>query len=264
MGSLLSVRDLVKIYRLGRVDVIALRGISFDVWEGEILAVTGASGCGKTTLINVVGGVEPSSAGSVVMADRDIGRLKGPDLVEFRRHGVGIVFQFFSLIPYLSALQNVELPMRLDGKAPDESSQRAASLLSAVGLGERASHKPSELSGGEQQRVAIAAALANDPPLILADEPTGELDTLAGERIIQLFCSLREEFGKTIVIASHEERVIAIADRVLSMKDGEILHIHGHSPRPIHSPGHGRSRGQIDQSGSAASLEGCDDIEEAH
>lgn len=233
MTPLLSVKDLVKIYRLGRVDVVALRGITLDVYQGELLAVTGPSGCGKTTLISIMGGIEPPSAGSVLMGGQDITRLRRRELVGFRRHAVGIVFQFFSLVPYLTALQNVELPMKLDGMPTRKCSERASELLSSVDLQAREDHKPSELSGGEQQRVAIAVALANDPPLVLADEPTGELDTSTGRRIVDLFGRLREEYGKTIVIASHEERVVQVADRVVVMKDGEIAKVHSPKDKQV-------------------------------
>ena len=218
-----SIRDLVKIYRTERVDVIALRGVNLDLRRREILAISGPSGCGKTTLINICGGVEPPTAGSVLIGGRDVTRLTGRELVDYRRRSVGIVYQFFNLLPQLTALQNVELPMRLLGKTPAYCSQRARQLLTDLGLGDRLNHRPGELSGGQQQRVAIAAALANDPPLILADEPTGELDSAAGREVLELFSELRDRYGKTVVIASHDPNVVRIADRVAQMRDGKIV-----------------------------------------
>ncbi len=197
--------------------------MNLDLRRREILAISGPSGCGKTTLINICGGVEPPTAGSVLIGGRDVTRLTGRKLVDYRRRSVGIVYQFFNLLPQLTALQNVELPMRLLGKTPAYCSQRARQLLTDLGLGDRLNHRPGELSGGQQQRVAIAAALANDPPLILADEPTGELDSAAGREVLELFSELRDRYGKTVVIASHDPNVVRIADRVAQMRDGKIV-----------------------------------------
>lgn len=220
-----SARNLIKIYRTGRLDILALRGVDLDVLQGEILAITGPSGCGKTTFINICGGIEPASAGLVMVNGRDVTRLAGQDLVQYRRTSVGIVYQFFNLLPQLSAKQNVELPMRLLGKPSPHCSQKAQELLVGLGLGDRLDHRPSELSGGEQQRVAIAAALANDPPLILADEPTGELDSSASQSVITLFRELRDHYKKTVIVATHEPDVTGMADRVALMKDGKIVRI---------------------------------------
>ncbi len=216
-------KDLIKVYRTGRSEVIALRGLDASMNDGEIVAVVGPSGCGKTTLLNLIGGIDRPTAGTIRVEGDNIVDYSERELVRYRRDKVGFVFQFFNLVQTLTAKENIELPMRLAGKADGERRARATELLSLVGLEDRAVHKPDELSGGEQQRVAIAVALANDPPLILADEPTGELDTKTGQEILDLFGHLRGELHKTVIIVTHDLRVARIADHILHIEDGRIV-----------------------------------------
>ncbi len=216
------MKDLMKVYRTGKSEVIALRGLDMNVADGELVAVQGPSGCGKTTLLNLVGGIDRPTAGRIEVDGTNVPELSDADLVRYRRDRIGFVFQFFNLVPTLTAEENVQLPMRLAGKSGKDRDARTKDLLSLVGLGNRATHRPDELSGGEQQRIALATALANDPPLLLADEPTGELDTKTGHEILELFGRLNTEFKKTILVVTHDTRVANIAHRVLQIEDGKI------------------------------------------
>ncbi|HWM49959.1 MAG TPA: ABC transporter ATP-binding protein [Thermoplasmata archaeon] len=222
MPSILT-KDLIKVYRAGKSEVIALRGLDMQVADGELVAVRGPSGCGKTTLLNLIGGIDRPTAGRIEVGGSNLVDLSDPELVRYRLNGVGFTFQFFNLVPTLTAEENVELPMRLASKGPSARSKRSKALLELVGMTKRSVHRPDELSGGEQQRIAIAVALANDPPLLLADEPTGELDTKTGEEILDLFRRLNQELKKTIVVVTHDARVSQIAHRVLEISDGQIL-----------------------------------------
>ncbi|MEM4534052.1 MAG: ATP-binding cassette domain-containing protein [Candidatus Korarchaeota archaeon] len=215
--------DLIKIYKIGKVEVVALRGLNLRVDRGEFRAIVGPSGSGKTTLLNIIGGITKPTAGRVYVDDVDITNLPEKNLVAYRRKKVGFVFQFFNLVPTLTALENVELPMVLAGIPREQRRNRAIELLKVVGLEGRMHHKPSELSGGEQQRVAIAAALANDPPLILADEPTGELDSVTGLQIAELFKKLHTELNKTVIIVTHDASIAKLADRISRIADGIIV-----------------------------------------
>ena len=221
MGDIV-VKDLIKVYKTGKSEVIALRGLDCTISGGKILAIMGPSGCGKTTLLNIIGGLDRPTAGSITIDGINLVDLSDADLVKHRRQRVGIVFQFFNLVPTLTARENVELPMRLAGKSGDEMSNRSAMLLKLVDMEPRAPHRPDEMSGGEQQRIGIATALANDPPIILADEPTGELDTATGQQILHLFQKLRDEYKKTVVIVTHDQRIGQIADTVMTIVDGRI------------------------------------------
>jgi putative ABC transport system ATP-binding protein len=216
------IKDLIKVYRTGKSEVIALRGLDCTIKEGEVLAIMGPSGCGKTTLLNIIGGLDRPTAGSVNLDGVNLVSLDDAGLVKHRRERVGIVFQFFNLVSTLTARENIELPMRLAGKTGDYVKKRAGELLKLVDMQARANHKPGELSGGEQQRVGLAVALANDPPILLADEPTGELDTDTGHQILLLFKQLRDQFGKTVVIVTHDQRIGQIADVVMTIVDGRI------------------------------------------
>ena len=216
------VKDLIKVYKTGKSEVIALRGLDCAIKGGTILAIMGPSGCGKTTFLNIIAGLDRPTAGSVKMGDENIVDYTDSELVTHRRDRVGIVFQFFNLVPTLTARENIELPMRLAKKDAKTLRTRADELLVLVGMGDRAKHKPDELSGGEQQRIGIATALANDPPLLLADEPTGELDSETGHEVLALFRKLRDEFGKTIVIVTHDQRIGQIADSIMTIVDGRI------------------------------------------
>ena len=219
----IRTKDLIKVYRTGKSEVIALRGLDMQVADAELVAVQGPSGCGKTTLLNLIGGIDRPTAGRIEVDGSNLVDFGDGDLVKYRLAKVGFIFQFFNLVPTLTAEENVELPLRLAGKGPSIRAKRRKELLELVGMTQRASHRPDELSGGEQQRVAIGVALANDPPLLLADEPTGELDTKTGQEVLDLFRRLNQEFKKTIVVVTHDARVSHIAHRVLEIPDGRIM-----------------------------------------
>lgn len=220
--SVVLCENLYKIYKTGEIEVVALKELNLHVDKGEIRAIVGPSGSGKTTLINIIGGIDKPNAGRVLIDGMDITKFSEKELLNYRRRHVGIVFQFFNLLPTLTAFENIELPMVLAGVPREKRKRRVKELLKLVGLEERANHKPDQLSGGEQQRVAIAAALANDPPLILADEPTGELDTITGRQIAELFRKLKDELGKTVIIVTHDISIARISDRISRILDGRI------------------------------------------
>jgi len=221
-GAEIVVKDLIKVYRLGKVEVQALRGLSMSVKEGEVIAIIGPSGSGKTTLLNIVGGLDQATAGLVAVGGKEVTALSPPQLIDYRRKTVGHIFQTLNLIPTLTAAENIELPMIAMGAAKGKRSERVKTLLEVVGLTPRASHKPDELSGGEQQRVAIATALANDAPVILADEPTGELDTVNAKIVVDYLVKVSRELGKTVVMVTHDPNVAREADRILRIEDGAI------------------------------------------
>jgi putative ABC transport system ATP-binding protein len=218
-----EVRDLVRIYSQGSLEVQALRGLDLSVKEGEMVALIGPSGSGKTTLLNIIGALDRASAGSVKVFGQELTGLSSGELVEYRRNKVGHVFQTMNLIPTLTAAENIELPMVALGIPRERRGSRVKELVDVVGLGERMDHKPGELSGGEQQRVALAAALANDPPLVLADEPTGELDTANAKVVVDYLSRVNSEMGKTILMVTHDPAVSRVADRILRIQDGVII-----------------------------------------
>ncbi len=219
-GALIELRNVSKLYRKGGQAIKALDGIDLTVAEKGMVAVLGPSGSGKSTLLHVIGAMDRPTAGEVIVAGRSLGTIPEAGLTDFRRKTVGFVFQGFNLIPNLDALENVMLPMEFNGVAREARRERGRELLSRVGLAERLEHKPRELSGGEQQRVAIARALANDPPLILADEPTGNLDSKTGEMIYGLLRKISRE--RTVVVVTHAEPLAATADRIVHIKDGRL------------------------------------------
>jgi putative ABC transport system ATP-binding protein len=221
-GLDVKIRDLVKVYRLGKVEVQALRGLNMDVKAGELISIIGPSGSGKTTLLNIVGGLDQATAGTVQVGDIGVAALSTTQLVDYRRRTVGHIFQTLNLIPTLTAVENIELPMIAFGVSRKKRAERTQELLEIVGLTDRANHKPEELSGGEQQRVAIAAALANDAPVLLADEPTGELDTVNAKMIVDYLVKVNKELGKTIIMVTHDPSVARAADRILRIEDGVI------------------------------------------
>lgn len=216
------VKNLVKAYKIGRVEVQALRGINLEVEKGDMISIIGSSGSGKTTLLNVIGGLDTATAGYVRVGEIDVTALSIPQLVEYRRRVVGHVFQTLNLIPTLSAAENVGLAMIAIGKSKGERKRRVAELLETVGLTNRATHKPEELSGGEQQRVALAASLVNDPELMLADEPTGELDTMNSKIVVDYLKKVNRELGKTIILVTHDPGVARSCNRILRIEDGVI------------------------------------------
>lgn len=221
-GPMVVAESLVRDYPSGDTVIHALRGVSFDVARGALMAVKGRSGSGKTTLLNLLGGLDKPTSGRVLVDGDDVSAMGESELVEFRRHTVAFIFQSFGLVPILSAAENVEIPLRLVRTNPSERDDRVMELLDLVHLGERANHRPHELSGGEQQRVAIARALANRPKLLLADEPTGQLDSTTGHSIMATLRSVVRAEGVTAVVATHDPALLDLADRVLEIQDGRI------------------------------------------
>jgi putative ABC transport system ATP-binding protein len=222
MADLIVANDLVKHYFMGDETVHALDGVTFAVPRGDYCAIVGPSGSGKSTMMNILGGLDTPTSGKIVIDNADIGTLSDEELAMFRNKTIGFVFQSFNLLPRLTALENVELPMIYGGVLPKERHERASALLERVGLGERLTHRPTQLSGGQQQRVAIARALAGEPALVLADEPTGALDTHTGQEILALFGELNRE-GATIVIVTHDHEVAGATRRTIEMRDGKIV-----------------------------------------
>jgi putative ABC transport system ATP-binding protein len=214
------MQGITKDYHLGKTIVRALRGLDLEISQGEIVAIMGPSGSGKSTLMHILGALDTPTDGTATIDGEDLQALKERQLVTLRGRKVGFVFQTFNLIQTLSAQRNVELPMIFQGLAPGERHRRASELLERVGLGDRVRHRPNELSGGERQRVAVARALANDPEIILADEPTGNLDTETGNAILSLLKDLSDNDGKTVILVTHDPEAAAIADRVVRLRDG--------------------------------------------
>ena len=219
---MIEFKDLTRVYVMGDQEVSALAGVSLTIDRGEFIAIIGPSGSGKSSLMNILGGLDRPTAGTYLFDGDDVGRFDDDQLADFRRRRIGFVFQSFQLLPRLSALQNVELPMVYAGVLPQERRDRAAALLDRVGLGSRKDHRPTQLSGGQQQRVAIARALANNPDLLLADEPTGALDTQTGEEVLALFNELNGQ-GLTLIIVTHDLEVADQAKRRVSFRDGLIV-----------------------------------------
>jgi ABC-type lipoprotein export system ATPase subunit len=219
---LLSAKGLHKTYLLGRRELKVLRGVDIELNRGDFLGLRGASGAGKSTLLHLLGGLDTPTAGDVRLNGRNLASLSSTELAALRNKEVGYIFQAYYLLPELDALENVCLPARMARIPAAQSAARGRELLARVGLQDRMEHRPYELSGGEQQRVAIARALINEPTLILADEPTGNLDSHTGEGIIELLCSLRSEKNTTLVVATHDEKVAARAPRVIHLVDGEV------------------------------------------
>ncbi|UCE16607.1 MAG: ABC transporter ATP-binding protein [Candidatus Bathyarchaeota archaeon] len=222
MTVILEAKDIKKTYKMGDVLVPALKGVTFKVEKGEILTVFGSSGSGKSTLLHILGALDRTDEGKVFVGGIDLSTLNDSELADLRLRKVGFVFQFFNLLPRLTALRNVELPLTLADVSDKECREKASEVLKLVGLEGRMNHRPTELSGGEQQRVAIARSLVNDPSIILADEPTGNLDTKTGFEIVQLMKRLNEEKGQTFVVVTHDPAMAETADRIIYLKDGLI------------------------------------------
>lgn len=221
-GFVIRAVDVRKVYRMGDAETHALRGASLDVRRGEYLSIMGPSGSGKTTFFNMIGGLNKPTSGKVYIDQVDIAQLDPFELAWLRCRKVGYVFQSFNLIQVMSCIENVMLPMSFAGLDSEEAREKALGILDMVGLGDRALHKPAEMSGGQQQRVAVARALANSPSIILADEPTANLDLRTGEEIIELFASLRDRLGVTIITATHDLKMLKRSDRIVWMNDGLI------------------------------------------
>ncbi|MHA2223703.1 MAG: ABC transporter ATP-binding protein [Candidatus Hodarchaeales archaeon] len=214
--------DLKKSYILGEVKVEALRGINMKIRRGEMVAIQGPSGCGKTTLLNIIGSLDCPTSGKIFLDGREISDASEKDLTEIRRKSVGFIFQFYNLLPVLTALENVELPMLIAGVSKDERQKRALDLLEKVDLLRRKNHKPDELSGGERQRVAIARALANNPSILLADEPTGDLDTESGLAVLELLKEVNKTENQTLILVTHDTNIAHQSNRIFHIKDGKI------------------------------------------
>jgi len=217
---MIQLQDITKVYPMGKRELTVLNGINLYIERGELVAIMGPSGSGKTTLLNVIGCLDKPSSGSYYLEDKEVSRLSSGELATVRGQKMGFVFQTFNLLPRLSALANVELGLRYSGGGDRHQSMEA---LAKVGLSERANHRPTELSGGEQQRVAIARALVKNPPIILADEPTGNLDSRSGEEIISILTSLHAEQGITLLMVTHEANIAHHCQRIIHLKDGQIV-----------------------------------------
>lgn len=221
--SIISIKNIDKTYESGSITVQALESVSFQINEGEFVAIVGPSGSGKTTLLNIVGGLDSPDGGEVMIGKTDITKIKESEMINFRLHHIGFVFQAFNLIPVLSALENVEFIMMLQKVPKAERQKRAKELLEAVGLGDRIQNRPAQLSGGQQQRVAVARALASNPAFVLADEPTANLDSHTAEQLLDIMERLNKELNMTFVFSTHDQRVINRAKRVITLEDGKIF-----------------------------------------
>lgn len=221
--NVVRTEELTRIYGDAAHRVCALENVNFSVDEGEFVAIMGPSGSGKSTLLYLLGGLEQPTGGKVWLQGQDLSTLGDDELSRIRRTAIGFVFQFYNLIPVLTAVENIAMPLILDGTPRAQALQRAEEALGRVGLSDRSSHRPAELSGGEQQRVALARALVVNPALILGDEPTGNLDSHSGDEIIQLLRQVVDTLGRTLVIVTHDPRIAAYADRIVFLKDGEIV-----------------------------------------
>lgn len=219
--AVLQVEGLTKTYGKGSVSVTALGGVSFSVDKGEFVAIIGASGSGKSTLMHLIGGVDRPTSGSVIIDGNDIFRLNESELAVFRRRNIGIVYQFYNLIPTLTAEENILLPCLLDNRKPDNGKLKM--ILETIGLDDRAKHMPNELSGGQQQRVSVGRALINDPAIILADEPTGNLDSKSSREVIDLLKLSNKRYNQTLIIITHDEKIAGQADRIITISDGQII-----------------------------------------
>ncbi len=221
--SIIRVENVSKTYEDNGVPVNALKEVNLNIENGDFAAIVGPSGSGKTTLLNIIGGLDQPSSGHVFVKDEDISRMKPNDLISFRLHHIGFVFQAYNLIPVLSAIENVEFIMLLQKRSKDERTRRAQELLESVGLGDQMDRRPNELSGGQQQRVAVARALASMPSFVLADEPTANLDSVSAENLLDMMEKLNLEHGMTFVFSTHDQRVMKRARRVITLRDGQVI-----------------------------------------
>ncbi len=221
--EVIQLENATKIYTVGKVETRALDGISLDIEEGEFTALVGPSGSGKTTLLQLMGCLDRPNSGTVKINGQDVTRLNANKRADLRRGTIGFVFQFFALVPVLTAYENVELPLLLNGVKATERRERVMEMLEAVGIADRAKHRPDQLSGGEQQRVAVARALAPHPSMVLADEPTANLDTANGKQVMDIMQRLNQETGTAFIFATHDPRVVTFARRVIEMQDGRLV-----------------------------------------
>jgi len=225
MGEIAVLDDVWKIYKVGSIEYPALRGANLSISDGEFVAVVGPSGSGKSTLLHILGGLDKPTKGRVIVKDVDIAQLGSVKLAEYRNKVIGFVFQFYNLLPYLTAIENVELPMAISGVDPKTRRAKALNLLEIFGLQKMAFKRPYELSGGEQQRIAIARALANNPKIVLADEPTGNLDSKNAELVVRSFKKLADDRGMTIVMVSHNVELTKYCNKIVKLRDGEITEV---------------------------------------
>lgn len=221
--SIVKTEQLTKVYGKGTTAVTALNQLNIDIQPGEFVAVMGPSGCGKSTLLHLIGGLDQPTSGQVSLNGQVLSGLNDDNLAQLRRRQIGFVFQFFNLIPVLGAVENAALPLILDGVKQSEAQQRAEAWLTRIGLGDRLTHRPDQLSGGQQQRVALARALVAEPALVLADEPTGNLDSRAADEIATLLRQISDEWNRTVLMVTHDPRIAAHADRIIFLKDGTVV-----------------------------------------
>jgi putative ABC transport system ATP-binding protein len=248
----IELQDITKVYQMGEVEVHALRGVSLKVEKGEILTIMGPSGSGKSTMMNIIGCLDQPTAGTYLLEGRDVGHLHDDDLATIRNRRIGFVFQTFNLLARTTALQNVTLPLIYAGIGRAERRERAREALEAVGLGHRLNHMPTELSGGQQQRVAIARALANNPSIILADEPTGNLDSESGADVMAVLQGLNRERGMTVVLVTHDPMIARHTERIVHLYDGQITH-NEMVEEPLVARPQGSDTGQSDEQSGLAS-----------
>jgi putative ABC transport system ATP-binding protein len=221
--AIIEVKDLSKVYGTGETKVVALDSVSLTIEQGQFVAVMGPSGCGKSTLLHLIGGLDRPSAGSVFIEGNDISKMSDTTLTEWRRRKMGFIFQFFNLIPVLNAIENTALPLILDGVKPEAARTKAMDWLTRNKLEDRGQHRPDELSGGQQQRVAISRAMVADPVIVLADEPTGNLDSRSGDEIAANLRKVVTDWGRTVLMVTHDPRIAAYADRIVFLKDGRVV-----------------------------------------
>jgi len=222
-GPIIKLENIWKIYQLGKVELPALRGVDLEIAPGGFVSIMGPSGSGKSTLLNMIGALDFPTKGKVYLKGKDISLFSEDELSQLRGRTIGFVFQEFNILPNLTALENVMLPMVFQGVLPEKRKKRAEELLISVGLKDRISHQPAELSAGERQRVAIARAFANDPEMVIADEPTGNLDSLTGKKIMEILTDFHKKEGKTIVVVTHDSHIADYSEQIVNIKDGQII-----------------------------------------
>ena len=232
---IIKLENVWKIYQLGKVELVALKEINLEVAPGDFVTIMGPSGSGKSTLLNMVGCLDSPSQGRVILKGKDISLLSEDQLSQLRGKTIGFIFQEFNLLPNLNTLENVMLPMIFQGIPPEERKKRAQNILTSVGLKERILHQPAELSGGERQRVAIARAFANEPELVIADEPTGNLDSTTGKKIMEILTDFHKKEGKTIVVVTHDPHIADYSDEIVNIKDGQIITNHKQAAKVLWS-----------------------------
>jgi putative ABC transport system ATP-binding protein len=220
---IVKLEDVWKVYQLGKVELTALKGINLDINRGDFVTIMGASGSGKSTLLNMIGALDSPTKGKVFLKGKDISLLSEDQLSQLRGKTIGFIFQEFNLLPNLNVLENITLPMVFQGTSLSERTEKAEELADSVGLKERILHQPTELSGGERQRVAIARAFSNDPELVIADEPTGNLDSVTGKKIMEVLTDFHKKEGKTIVVVTHDPNIASYSEKIVNIKDGQIV-----------------------------------------